>query len=92
MIPEDLRRAVEQRDFSIYGSIGPAFALPLTADEIADGLELAGARRQLAEELRAEAMTEVDEWIEVAIDAGMPIAQIARLAGISRETIYARRR
>lgn len=90
---EEMQAAIDARDCDLFaGSSQPKAGVPLHPESIEDGLALAGAQRLLAERLRADAIADLDAWIEAAIDAGMPIAQIARHASISRETIYARRR
>lgn len=52
------------------------------------GLIAAGAKRAQAETLRAQAMAELAIWVRAGKEQGLPIAEIARLAGLTRQTVY----
>lgn len=56
---------------------------------VRDGLAAAGQRRAAAERERAEAMSDLTEWIRAAVGAGMEKSDIARLGRVSRQTVYA---
>lgn len=51
-------------------------------------LQTAGHKRQQARQLHRQAMTELADTIPDAIDAGIPITEIARLSGVTRQTVY----
>lgn len=89
----DLQLAIDSRDTTLFG-VGalPKRGVPVRPETIAEALELAGAQRQIAEALRREAMQSLDAWMGVALEMGMPLAQVAKLAGVTRATVYARQR
>lgn len=51
-------------------------------------LRFAGKRRKRAEDERHAAATELRQRVIDAQEAGVPIARIAREAGISRQAVY----
>jgi len=57
------------------------------ADRAAARLELAGARLAAAETERAAAIAAVQKAVRAA-HGKLPVTEIARLAGISRPTVY----
>lgn len=79
--------AVETRDTSIFAARRAPGGTHVSPESCRDGLREAGARRQLAEILRAEAMLDLTDWIAAA-HQHMSIVEIARLAGVSRVTVY----
>jgi hypothetical protein len=48
----------------------------------------AANRRQRADRSRREATAELREWCQRAHDAGVPITEIAGVAGLSRQGVY----
>jgi DNA invertase Pin-like site-specific DNA recombinase len=58
------------------------------ADKVIQGLRRAAKRRDRADRARKEATAELRERIREAQAAGVPIAQIAREAGLSRQGVY----
>jgi DNA invertase Pin-like site-specific DNA recombinase len=58
------------------------------ADAVIQGLRKAAKRRERADRARKEATAELRERIREAQEAGVPIAQIAREAGLSRQGVY----
>lgn len=48
-----------------------------------------GSRRAAAEAARAEAMDDLTRLVRTAVDDGVPVAEVARLAGVTRATVYA---
>lgn len=82
--------AVDARDVTIFGvGSSPESKGLLHPESIETGLIEAGGRRALAERLRADAMADLAAWLAAARRDGMPIARIARLAGVTRPTVYA---
>lgn len=59
-----------------------------TADETRQRLRDAADRRASAKAEWKTATDELARWIIAARDAGVPITEIARLAGISRQAVY----
>lgn len=55
--------------------------------EIRGGLIESGTRMIVADRLRADARLDAIGWVEAARAYGLPAAEIARLAGVSRQTI-----
>ena len=51
-------------------------------------IRLAARRRKRAEKARLKATDDLRELIHAAHDAGVPIAQIAREANLSRQGVY----
>jgi hypothetical protein len=86
----EIEQAVEVRDTGLFGvgSSPEGRSGPLHPEAIETGLIEAGGRRALAERLRADAMVDLVAWMAVARKRKMPIAQIARLAGVTRQTVY----
>ena len=84
----ELRRAVETRDVGLFGVDSSPGRSP-HPDSILTGLLEAGARRQLAQRLKADATGELIAWVRAAHEAGWEIKRIAELAGVTRATIYA---
>lgn len=80
--------AVEARDVSIFDVGSSPVAKHVSPDSCRDGLREAGARRQLAERLRNDAMLDLADWITVARTHGLEVTEIARLAGVTRQTVY----
>jgi DNA invertase Pin-like site-specific DNA recombinase len=58
------------------------------ADAVIQGLRKAAKRHERADRARKEATAELRERIREAQEAGVPIAQIAREAGLSRQGVY----
>ena len=87
----ELRHAVEARDVGLFdaGSSPEHKGRPLHPDSIRAGLLEAGARRQLAQHLEADATVDLIAWVRAAHKAGWAIKQIAEHAGVTRATIYA---
>lgn len=89
--PDHIQALVDQRDPSLLdGASRPKAGVSLHPETIREELVLCGARRELAELLRAEAMSDLDAWAQAAIEAHLSIAEIARLSGVSRQTLHAR--
>lgn len=80
--------AVEDRDTSIFDAGSWPASKHVTADDCRDGLREACARRTLAEALRADAMADIATWAAAGQHAGLAIAEIARLGGVTRQTVY----
>jgi hypothetical protein len=77
------------RDVAIFGVGTSPIGKALTVESIEVGLVEAGTRRALAEALLTDAMIDIGDWVRAADTAGLPRARIARLAGVSRPTVYA---
>ena len=58
-------------------------------DNIRDGLVEAAGRRSAADRQRASAMADIARWVDAGHEAGLAIAEMARLVGMTRPTIYA---
>lgn len=59
-----------------------------TDDDARTGLREAGVRRAAAKRDRAEAMRDIADWAQRGLAAGLPVAEMARLAGVTRQTVY----
>jgi DNA invertase Pin-like site-specific DNA recombinase len=57
-------------------------------DETIKGIRRAAKKRERADRARREATAELRDRIREAQAAGVPIAQIAREAGLSRQGVY----
>ena len=55
--------------------------------EIRGGLIEAGTRMIVADGLRADARLDATDWVSIARSFGLPAAEIARLVGVSRQTV-----
>lgn len=88
-IQADLAAAVEHRDTEIFGVGGAPGDGPVLPENTRVGLVESGARRQLAKRLGADASMDAAAWTRVAYQAGLSVAEIARLAGATRATVYA---
>ena len=94
MTVEDLLRAREEavatRDVDVFatGTSAVHKRAALTPGHCREGLTEAGTRRALAERLRAEAMLDLSGWIKAAAGVGMDKSEVARLAGVTRQTVY----
>lgn len=60
----------------------------LLPGEVEQGLDEAGTRLHVARRLAANAAADLADWARAAQDTGMEIKETARLAGVSRQTIY----
>lgn len=58
-------------------------------DDARQTLAQIGERRAAGERVRAEAMRDLERWAPAAVEAGVTRVEIARLAGVSRTTVYA---
>lgn len=56
--------------------------------DVRDELQATGNKRRNAERELAETTETLHTLIPDAVVAGIPIAEIARLAGVSRQTVY----
>jgi len=61
----------------------------MSADDARSALAEIGERRAAGERIRANAMLDLERWAPAALDAGLTRVEIARLAGVSRTTVYA---
>ena len=61
---------------------------PIDLDAHRKALRDAARRREQADEMKAHATAHLRQWCVRARRAGMPIAEIAREAGLSRQAIY----
>jgi len=59
-----------------------------TADDARQRLRDAAERRNAAKAEWDQATADLARWIAAARDAGVPITEVARLAGISRQAVY----
>ncbi len=82
-------RAVEERDRGIFEGGSSPTAKTVLPDSARQGIAEAGARRALAEQLRAEAMIDLADWCRAGRRAGLTISEMARLARVTRVTVYA---
>ena len=60
----------------------------MTEDEAVRGLRSAAKRRERADKARRKATDDLRRIAREAQEAGVPIAQIAREAGLSRQGVY----
>jgi DNA-binding phage protein len=60
----------------------------MTADEAIKGIRRAAMRRERAVRARREATIELKRKCRAAQAAGVPVTQIAREAGLSRQGVY----
>lgn len=58
------------------------------AEQVIQGLRRAAKRRERADRARSEATTDLRRLAREAQEAGVPIARIAREAGLSRQGVY----
>lgn len=58
------------------------------SEDVRVGLAEAGRRRADAERARAEAMADLTRWLRRGRGAGLPVTELARLAGVTRQTVY----
>lgn len=58
-------------------------------DDIRRGLTEAGGRLAAADRDRRAAIIDIADWLQRGRTAGVEVAQMARLAGITRRTAYA---
>lgn len=79
---------VTARDTSVFDTGTSPVSKRVSADDCRAGLAEASVRRQVAEALRADAMLDLTDWIRAAHAHGIAIAEIARLAGVTRQTVY----
>lgn len=56
--------------------------------EVIRSIRKAAKQRELAEQARRAATVELREWCAKAQTAGIPITEIAREAGLSRQGVY----
>jgi len=82
-------RAVEERDLGIFQVGSSPIAKVILPDSARQGIAEAGARRALAEHLRAEAMIDLTDWLRAGREVGLTISEMARLARVTSETVYA---
>lgn len=52
-------------------------------------LAKAGRLREEAETARAETLDRIGRLVRVGAERGLPVAEMARLVGVSRTTVYA---
>lgn len=76
------------RDTGVFDGATSPTAKRVTADQCREGLREAGLRRHVADRLRADAMADLADWMTAARAAGIPITEIAALAGTTRQTVY----
>lgn len=57
-------------------------------DDCRAALERICERRAAGERIRAEAMADLAVWIPAALAAGLTVSEVARLAGVTRQTVY----
>lgn len=62
---------------------------PTHPDTVREALAEAGERRSTAERDRASAMVDTETWLRRGHEIGLPIAEMARITGLTRPTIYA---
>jgi AcrR family transcriptional regulator len=60
----------------------------MSQSEALRGIQRARKRRERAEDARREAMAELRDWCLRAQGEKVPLAQIAREAGLSRQAVY----
>ena len=60
----------------------------MTEADAIKGLHQAARRREKAEQTRRDATADLQRFIREAQDAGVPVARIAREAGLSRQGVY----
>lgn len=60
----------------------------MSATEAIEGIRRAATQRERAEKMRRKATDELRERCRQAKTEGVPIAQIAREAGLSRQGVY----
>jgi len=58
-------------------------------DTIRQELQWCSDRRAAGERIRAEAMHDLAGWLQHGKRAGLDIKEMARLAGVTRQTVYA---
>jgi hypothetical protein len=67
----------------------PKEGVPVHPESVVGALDGIRQRREAGESIRAEAMVDLAAWLPAARDAGLAITEIARLSGVSRQTVYA---
>lgn len=60
-----------------------------TSTDVRADLAEVGSRRAAAEQARASAMADLVQLVRRGHDEGVPVAEMARLAGVTRVTVYA---
>jgi hypothetical protein len=63
--------------------------VPAAKKTIRDQLAEQGSKRRRSKRLRVEAHTELEKLVPAAHAAGIPIAEIGKLADLSRPAVYA---
>lgn len=86
-LQREMATAVDHRDVGIFEVGGAPSASP-HPDSIRVGLIEAGARRQLADRLKADASMDLAAWCRAAHEAGISISEMSRLSGASRPAIH----
>lgn len=62
--------------------------MALTVDEALKQVRSRRRTAERAEDVRKKAVDELYAAVRAAVDAGVPIAQVAREAGLSRQGVY----
>lgn len=62
--------------------------IPAHPDDVREGLREATERRCAAEKTRADAMLDIAAWVIAGYEAEVTIAEMSRITGLTRQTIY----
>ena len=62
--------------------------MPLTVDEALKRVRSCRRTAKRADDARQKAVDELYAAVRLAVEAGVPIAQVAREAGLSRQGVY----
>lgn len=85
----DLELSIAARDTSIFGiEAAPKTGVVSHVDDVRAALELGAAQRELATTLHRDATAALIEWVRAADEVIDDRSEIARLAGVSRVTLY----
>lgn len=69
-------------------SLAEGRSIPAHPDDVREGLREATDRRAHAERDRAEAMADTQAWVVAGEETGVTKTEMARITGLSRETIH----
>lgn len=83
----EMEDAINRRDTEMFGVGGPPGDAPQHPRSPRVGLIESGARRRLADALKADASADLAAWCRAAVEAGLTKVEISELSGASRTAI-----
>lgn len=67
----------------------PKEGAPVHPESVIGALDGIRQRREAADRIRVDAMSDLAAWLDAARYTGLSVTDIARLSGVSRQTVYA---